>query len=345
MIRPLSRRALGRLAAALAIAWLRPGPVRAARQATPTTDAALAALPAPGSLPAGQPRAAGPLRVVATTGILADIAANIGGERIAARSVLPANADPHEFEPTPADIVAAADADLLIEHGLGLDAWAERLLQNARPGLPTIVASDGVHTLTLAEEEADRVRPPDEGHGHDSSAVDPHWWFDPIRTIGAVEFIAAGLVAVDPAGEPTYRARAAAYAQQLRDLDAAIARAIDTIPPARRKLVTNHDAIAYYADRYGLTLVGTIIPGLETTAEPSAREVAALLDEITRVGVSVIFSENTTSPRLAQSLADEAGIRVVDDLYTDNLGPPGSGADTYQGLLRTDTVIIVEALR
>jgi zinc/manganese transport system substrate-binding protein/manganese/iron transport system substrate-binding protein len=157
--------------------------------------------------------------------------------------------------------------------------------------------------------------------------------------------IAAGLIEIDPAGEATYREREAAYQAQLSALDSAIAAAIATIPPERRKLVTNHDALAYYADRYGLTVVGTVIPGLETTAEPSAQEVAALLEVIGRERVPAIFAENITNPTLAEQLASEAGVAIVADLYTDSLGEPGSGADTYLGLMRTDTIVIVEALR
>ncbi len=157
--------------------------------------------------------------------------------------------------------------------------------------------------------------------------------------------VAAGLSEIDPDGAATYAARGDAYAAELRSLDAEIQAAIDSIPPERRKLVTNHDALGYYADRYGLEIVGTVIPGLETTAEPSAREVAALIEAIEAEGVPAIFAENTTSPALAEELADEAGVRVVDDLYTDSLGEPGSGADSYLGLMRTDTILIVEALR
>ena len=174
---------------------------------------------------------------------------------------------------------------------------------------------------------------------------DPHVWFDPTRVITMVDTIAADLTTLDPDGAATYEARRDAYQTELRALDTAIATAIATIPEERRKLVTSHDALAYFADRYELTVVGTVIPGLETTAEPSAKQVAELLTLIDRESVPAIFAENTANPSLAEELASEAGVTVVDDLYTDSLGDAGSGADTYLGLMRTDAILIVEALQ
>ena len=329
-VRPLVIRS--RAAAAIVVALLagRLGQSAAwTAQATATPVADL--LPTPGPLPEGEPRADGPLAVVATTGILADLARQVGAPRVEVRSLLPANAGPHDFEPAPQDLVAVEDADLIIRHGLGLDSWIESLIESASPDAPVVVATDGVATL-VTEPDA-------------FAEGDPHVWFDPTRVATMVDTIATALVAVDPDGEPTYRARAEAYKGQLTELDAAIRSAIETIPPERRKLVTNHDALGYYADRYGLTVVGTVIPGSETSAEPSAKEVAALLETIKREQVPAIFAENISRPDLAAELAEQAGIEIVDDLYTDSVGEPGSGAETYLGLMRTDTILIVEALR
>jgi ABC-type Zn uptake system ZnuABC Zn-binding protein ZnuA len=381
--RPVSRRFVLIAAGASAVVLAgRDG--ASARQASPEAGDVAAMLPADPVLPEGEPRAEGPLLVVTTTGILADLARQVGGQRLEVRSVLPANADPHDFEPTPQDVAAIGDADLLIEHGAGLDGWAASLIE-AAPDVPLVTASTGIelrdgdgehheegeHAAGEAHEEeahAEAKATPsgaehaaEDGHavgeehaegedhaeedGHGHGEQDPHWWFDPTRTATAAATIADGLAATDPAGEATYRARAEAYVAFLDELDAGIAAAIETIPAERRRIVTNHDALGYYADRYGLEVVGTVIPGLATTAEPSAAELAALVDVIAETGAPAIFAENTTSPALAESLAAEAGIAVVDDLYTDSLGDPGSGADTYAGLMRTDTVIIVEALR
>lgn len=321
----IGRRALLAAAAGILLAVRRTG---AAAQSTPTAVSA-PTLPEPGPLPTVAPRDGGPLPVVTTIGILADMVRHVGGERVAVDSLLPANVDPHEFEPTPQDVVRAESAKLIVQHGLGLDHWAEVIIASADSGAPVVTATDGIATLSAGQ----------------GGVPDPHVWFDPRRAKVMIENIANGLIAADPAGEAAYRARSDAYQAELAALDTAIAAAVDTIPPARRKLVTSHDALGYYADRYGLTIVGTVIPGLDTSAEPSAAELTKLIATIKEQQVPAIFAENTTSPALSERLAAEAGVRVVDTLYTDSLGPAGSGADTYLGLLRTDTEIIVGALR
>ncbi len=282
-------------------------------------------------LPPASPRPDGPLRVVTSMVILADLTRQIGGERVEVSSILPANADPHDFEVQPADLVKISGADLIIMHGVRLDSWIESLVENAGGDAPVVVATTGIQTIA-SEEDA-------------FSEGDPHVWFDPQRVKQMVANIARGLISVDPPGEPGYRARLTAYQANLDLLDAEIAKRIALIPPERRKLVTNHDSLAYFAERYGLTIVGTVIPGIDTRTEPSAKDIAELVDQIKREGVPAIFAENTVSPRLAEALAEQAGVRVVASLYTDSLGEPGSGAETYIGMMETDTRIIVEALR
>ncbi len=282
-------------------------------------------------LPPAAPRPEGPLRVVTSTAILADLTRQVGGERVDVSSILPANADPHDFEVQPADLVTISEADLVVMHGLKLDAWIEPLVESAGGDAPVVVATTGITTIASGEDAF--------------SEGDPHVWFDPQRTKQMVANIAQGLIAVDPPGEPDYQARLQAYQANLDLLDAEIAKRIALIPPERRKLVTNHDSLAYFAERYGLTIVGTVIPGIDTRTEPSAKDMAELVDRIKREGVPAIFTENTVSPRLAEALAEQAGVRVVASLYTDSLGDPGSGADTYIGMMETNTRIIVEALR
>lgn len=304
----------------------------AAGQEIPGTPAALVdTLPRPSPLPPATPRDGGAITVVASTGILADLVRQIGGERVDVRSLLPANADPHDFEPAPDDLVAVEDADLIVRHGLGLDTWLDRLLQSAGGDAPVIVATEGVPTITSDEEGF--------------AEGDPHVWFDPTRVATMVGTITAALTTADPDGASSFQSRTAVYQHDLGALDQAMTDAIATIPPERRKLVTSHDALGYFADRFGLTIVGTVIPSLETTTEPSARQTAELIDLIEREGVPAIFAENTASPRLVNELAAQAGVKVVDDLYSDNLGKSGSGADTYLAMMRTDTILIVEALR
>jgi len=287
-------------------------------------------LPTPAPLPAGTPPAGAPLNVAAATGIVADLVVQVGGPRVAVQSILPPNADPHDFEPAPEDLVAVAAAEIIFRHGLDLDNWSDQMIENAGSDRPVVVVSEGIPTIASDEEEF--------------SQGDPHIWFDPTRTAMMVATIEAALTEIDPEGAGTYQARAAAYTADLTALDQAIQAAMNAIPAERRKVVTNHDALAYYGERYGLTIVGTVIPGLDTAAEPSARETGALIDLMQEEGVAVILAENTTSPDLAAELASQAGATIVDDLYTDSLGDPGSGADTYLGLMRTDTALIVDAL-
>jgi ABC-type Zn uptake system ZnuABC Zn-binding protein ZnuA len=281
-------------------------------------------------LPDALERDGGPLNVVATTPILADVARQVGGARVKTSSLLPANADPHEYEPAPSDIVKLDEADLVIEHGLGLDIWASDLVKSSENS-HVVVATDGVTTLPSTEEGF--------------SAGDPHVWFDPMNVKVMATNIANALSGIDPDGAAAYSARNVAYGAQLDALDTWIAAQITTIPPERRKLVTNHDAFGYYVKRYGLTFVGSVIPSIDSQAEPSAKETAALVDKIKAEGVPAIFTETTINPKLEEELAKQAGVKVVPDLYGDNLGAAGSGADTYIGMMVTDTTIIVQALR
>lgn len=282
-------------------------------------------------LPDAAPRANGPLKVVASTPILADLARQIGGARLEVTSILAPNADPHAFEPKPQDLLTVEGATLIVEHGLYLDTWASDLIKHAGVSAPTVVATTGVKTIS-SEEKA-------------FSQGDPHVWFDPRNVKTMVDNIAAALVSVDPDGTASYQARRDAYKAQLDQVDREIANQIATIPAARRKLVTNHDAFAYYVARYGLTFVGSVIPSLDSQAEPSAKDTADLIDKIKAQGVPAIFTESSINPKLEEQLAKEAGVKVVSNLYGDNLGAAGSGADTYIGMMETDTRLIVEALR
>lgn len=336
----MSRRSLILGSAGFAAAWATPLSLTAAQ------DASVPPFASPVALPAIDERADGPLRVITSTSILADLARQIGGERVDVTSILPANADPHDFEPSPDDVIAIEEADLIVLHGLQLDTWANGLIEAAQSDAPVTIATMGIATIGSGHDDAehDDADHDDDEHDHDSSAGDPHVWFDPMRAKQMAENIRGGLTASDPDGAGAYQQRYDAYAAQLDALDIEIRQRIELIPSEHRVLVTNHDALAYYADRYGLTIVGTVIPGIDSRTEPSAKEIAALIETIHESGVTVVFAENTIGPALAESLASDAGIRVAPDLYTDSLGDEGSGAGTYIGLMQTDTIIIVENL-
>ncbi|HAX24982.1 MAG TPA: zinc ABC transporter substrate-binding protein [Thermomicrobiales bacterium] len=288
----------------------------------------------------GSPDAAGAdsLSVVATTTIIADMARNVGGDRVTVRSLVPANADPHSFEPTPREIGAVARADVVLEHGMGLDAWVINMIDVSGTDAHVAVVTDRVTTIEGEQHEEDAS-----GHSHEGE--DPHVWFDVANAQVMVANIRDALIAADPGSAEIYRANATRYQSELADLDRWIREQIATIPESQRKLVTNHDAFGYYVHTYGLTLVGTIVPSLDAQAQPSARETAALIDLIRAEGVRAIFTEAALNPTLARRIAEDAGVQIVSNLYGDSLGPAGSGADTYIGMMRTDTTRIVEALR
>jgi manganese/iron transport system substrate-binding protein len=270
------------------------------------------------SAPSAQER---PVTLVATTTQLQDFARNVGGSRVDVVGLLKPNVDPHDYEPTPGDVTRVSEAKVVVEQGIGLDDWLGKVIDNAG-GHPTVVlASRGVRVAKGDSEEP-------EG--------DPHIWFDPRNAVVMTNRIAAGLIRADPAGAATYRANAARYTARLRALDARLARRIATVPRARRKLVTNHDAFGYFARRYGITIVGAVVPSLSTAAEPSARQLAELVKTIKREGVKVIFTESSVDPKLERAIADEAGARVQASLFADTLGPEGSPGATYIGAMTYD---------
>jgi len=259
------------------------------------------------------------ITVVATTTQMQDLVRHVGGSHVHLVGILEPNVDPHDFEPSPATAVALSGAKLIVESGVGLDAWAARLMNGAGVDARVFVASAG---LPL------RPGTPDDPAG------DPHWWHDPTLFETAATKLGAELAAVDPAHAAAYRANAARYVTALRRMDAANRALIATVPPGRRKLVTNHDAFGYFAAHYGITVVGSVIPSLSTASEPSAQQVAALIRRIRSQHVPAVFTESSLNPSLEQQIAREAGVRVYANLYGDTLGPAGSPGATYIGMER-----------
>jgi len=249
----------------------------------------------------------GRLPVVATTTQVADIVANVGGDRIDLDPLLAPNADPHDYEPRPSDAEAVARAQLLVRSGGDLDDWLGDVVEGA--GADAAV-------LTLI----DHVRARDD---------DPHWWHDPRNGVLAVEAVRDALVKADPAGGAVYESNARAYARTLVRLDREVARCIDAVPPEWRKLVTTHDALGYFAARYGIDMIGSVLDSLSTQAQPSAGDTHALVDQMREQDVHVVFAESSIDPRLERAIAGEADARVGEPLWADTLGPAGSAGDTY----------------
>ena len=271
-----------------------------------------------------------PLKVVATTTIVGDVVSTIGGDRIDLKVLLPPNADPHGYEVTPRDVAALTDADLVFINGLGLEALLEPVLKDAEEQNKVISVSDGVPTLGEA----------DQGQ---SSGEDPHVWFDPMRVSVWVNNIEKALSQVDPVGSEAYLTNAESYRQRLVELDEWIVEQFDQIPADKRLIVTDHDSFGYLVDRYGLDLVGTVIPGYNTLSDPTARVLAALIDDIGRRDASVIFVSDSVSHDVSEQVARETGIELV-PLSTGSLTEAGGKAPTYLDFMRLNVETIVQAL-
>lgn len=269
------------------------------------------------------------VRVVATTTQLADFTRNVGGARIALSQLLQPNTDPHEYEPTPSDVTAVADAKVVIEHGLGLDDWLDQVVANAGGNPARVVATNGIEPLPGDDKER---------------AGDPHVWLDPLNAVVMVRNIATGLAAADPAGAETYRQNADRYVAEIEALDAELTARIAAVPAASRKIVTDHDAFGYFARHYGITVVGTVVPSLSTAAEPAANEVAALAATIRREGARTVFPESSVNPRLERAIAEEAGANLGRPLFGDALGPSNTPAGTYLGMMRANMDAIIAGI-
>jgi ABC-type Zn uptake system ZnuABC Zn-binding protein ZnuA len=291
------------------------------------------------------------LRVVATTNILGDVIANIAGDSIELTTILPMGADPHSYQITASDLQALRQADVVFLNGLGLEESMHSSFEQFIDQVPMVSASDGIAGLEFGleegEEHDDEVEHQD-GEEHDDQDehqhdVDPHVWMDPTQVMIWVENISLTLSRLDPDQAARYQANAAEYLNQLEELDGWIQTQVESLPEPRRVLVTDHDNLGYFAYRYGLEVVGAVVPAYSAAAEPSARELAQLQDAIQALGVPAIFVSTTVNPDLAQQIADDLGIQVV-PIYTGSLSEEGGPAATYLQFMEYDVTMIVEAL-
>jgi zinc/manganese transport system substrate-binding protein len=275
--------------------------------------------------------------VIATTTILGDIVAQTAGEAVEVEILMPVDADPHVFAPSARQAARLREAALVVANGVGLEESLLDVIESA--------SEDGVAVMLVGELLDPRPfvgSGDNQAVGEDDPGLDPHVWMDPIRMADAVELIADRLrieLSVDVSDT------AAIYRAQILELDAEIKSLIGVVAPDRRKLVTNHFSLGYYADRYGLTMLGTVIPAAGTGANTSAAGFAHLIEVLEREDVSVVFGSTTEPTTLAVALAAEIGhqVRVI-ELYTGSLGEVGSGADTYVDMMRTNTRLIIENL-
>jgi ABC-type Zn uptake system ZnuABC Zn-binding protein ZnuA len=281
-------------------------------------QASSAATPQPDSEILGE----GGITVVAVESFLADIAQNVAGERLGVETLVPPGSDPHTFQPTPQDVAKIANSQVLIANGAGLEEWLQETIDNAGGERTVIEAAQGLS-------------------GNPSRPDDPHFWLDPNHVVYYADQIRDGFMAADPEGEAEYIQNAAGYILGLEELDAWIANQVEQIPPEQRMLVTNHESFGYFADRYGFTVIGTVIPSASTGAAPSAQQLVQLVEAIKATKTPAIFLESGTNPELAEQVAREAGVEVIIDLLTHSIVPP----DGYIEMMQYNTLAIVEALR
>ena len=279
-----------------------------------------------GSAPKGSD---GRLKALTSTTFLADITRNIAGDRISVDSLLPVGADPHAYQAAPSDVAKIAESNLLILNGLEYEHFIEPLLENAGGERLMIEATAGLSPRKDAGSE----------HG-----VDPHMWLDPNLVVTYVENIRDGLIQIDVEGTQIYKANADAYIVQLKDLDRWIVEQVNTIPVERRLLVTNHEAVGYFAERYGFEVVGAVIPSMSTDAGTSAKGLAALIEQVKAAGAPAIFLGEVENPDLANQIAEEINVKVVDNLYLESL-TDGTPAATYIDMMKHNVNQIVEALK
>lgn len=267
------------------------------------------------------------ISVVTTTTQLTDLAREIGGSRVKVYGVLQANVDPHDYEPSPADIDALAEADVIVKNGIDLEGWFDDTIKSAVPKGQVVNASDRIEI-----RKGDDAEP--EG--------DPHIWHNPQNVVVMVTSMAAAMEKANPDAASDIQKNLATYKAKLTKLDSDIKNQVAGL--TNKKLVTNHDAFGYYIDHYGLEFVGSIIPSFDTTAELSATQIAEIVATIKSTGTKAVFSESSLPPKTAEAIGSEAGVKVVageDALYGDTLGPPGSDGDTYIKMLEHNTKVIV----
>lgn len=289
------------------------------------------------------------LRVVATTTQIGALAREVAGDRAQVVTLLQAGADAHDYEPSPQDSRRLREARLVLKNGIGLDDWLDDLIANSGTKAKVVVVTEGITPLEGGdpghEDHAHEDEKDDHGHDHAHEDGDPHVWHDPENVKVMVRNIAEALAEADSANAAEYRARAEAYAAKLDETDREIRALLEPIPAANRKVVTNHESLAYFARRYDVEFVGAIIPGTAKETQPSAQDLARLTDLIRAEGVKAIFAEAEIDPKVAEQLAKDTGVKVVTGLYADSLGPAGSGADTVHGMLLHNARLIAEALR
>lgn len=281
----------------------------------------------------------GRLKAVATTTIVGDVVAQIGGDWIDLKLLLPVGTDPHSFDATPQDVALIAEAQVVFANGAGLEEFLEPLIENAGAGNRVVEVSQGIEFIDRAE-----ISGADEDRDHEHNSIDPHTWTDPNNVMIWVTNISSTLSEIDPRHADAYRANAAAYRENLAELDSWIRTQVEQIPVSQRQIVTDHTVFSYFAEEYGFAQIGAIVPGYSTLAEPTARELATLEDAIRALDVRAVFVGNTVNPGLAERVAADTGVQLV-SLYTGSLTNPEGDAGSYIDYIQYNVRAITDALK
>jgi zinc/manganese transport system substrate-binding protein len=278
------------------------------------------------SLPAA---AAEKLQVVTSITVLADIARQIGGDTVEVRSLVGPNGDAHVYEPTPQDAQAVTKAGLVVVNGLELEGWMDRLVAASGTKATVVVATDGVPTRKMDEDGQE--------------ITDPHAWNSAANGAIYAANIAKALAAADPAHAAAYQANGAKYEAELKDLDAWARSEVATIPAAKRKVITSHDAFGYLGAAYGIEFHAPV--GFSTESEASAGDIARLIDQIKQEHIKAVFIENATDPRLVQQVAKASGAEMGGELYAEALSTADGPASTYAKMFRYNISILVAGMK
>jgi zinc/manganese transport system substrate-binding protein len=264
------------------------------------------------------------LNVVASFSILGDVVENIGGAHVEVHTLVGPDADAHVFEPTAADARKVATADILVMNGIGFDTWAKKLATSSGSRARIVAASSG-------------LKPLQRGGG-----PDPHMWHDPDNVAAYAGTLARALAAADPPNAAAYNAALAAYVKELNRLDTEMHTGFAKIPKPQRRVITTHDAFGYLASAFDIAFIAPL--GVSTDAQPSAKGVARLIDQIKREKITAVFVENITDPRLIQQIARETGVKIGGKLYSDALSTKAGPAPTYLALMRHNARLLTAAM-
>lgn len=266
------------------------------------------------------------VKVVATFSVVGDLVQNVGGDRIDLVTLVSPDGDTERYEPTPTDVRALVHSEMIFENGLGSEPWLDRLYRASGAGAPRIRVSEAVDLI------------------QDGDQIDPHIWHDVANAILMAGTIRNALAGIDPRNADIYSANGDAYVARLQALDARVTAQIATLPRERRKLVTSHDTFGYFARRHDFEIVGVGLASFFTDAQPSAQQINRLVQDIRATGVNTVFVENVTDPRIMQRVANEAGVTVAPQLFTDALGSRNTPATNYIDMMTYNVNTIVTSL-